>query len=193
MIKTKIKKHKGWHRLVVDDAAINKQYECSQKEPIILAIMTNFFDSGCWSVEDFRLSEYRTPDPYFEGSDACSYEIKSEEAKAKLIARIHTYREVQNKEKQYIVWNTFDKALLDGDNPSCKDKYGHEQNIIARFSHKAALEKFNEIKEYWNNFDGTNLMESKRPNPSLQISKMTLVMEEVLEEEKSKRKLKVKK
>ena len=193
MVKTKIKKYKGWIRLVVDDLAINKLYECSQKEPVVLATMSNFFDSGCWSVEDFRISQYRTPSQYFEGSDACMYEVKSEEAKAKLVARLHTYREVESHGKKYITWNTFDKALLDGDNPSCKDKYGYEQNIIASFSYKAAVEKFNEIKEYWNNFEGTDLMQSKLPNPNRQISEMALIIEEVMEEEKVAKKPKVKK
>lgn len=185
MVKTKIKKYKGWIRLVVDDITINKQYECSQKEPIVLAIMTNFFDSGCWGVEDFRISQYKIPDPYLEGSDACTYEIKSEEARAKLISRLHTYREKESQGKKYIVWNTFDKALLDGDNPFCKDKYGYEQNIIARFSYKAALEKFNEIKSYWNNFEGADLIEGKIPNPNRQISEMTIFAEELAQKEKT--------
>jgi hypothetical protein len=83
--------------------------------------------------------------------------------------------------------------LVDGDNPSCKDKDGYEQNIIARFSYKAALEKFDEIKAYWNNFEGTDLMAGKIPNPHLQISEMTLTIEDVIAEEKANKKPKVKK
>lgn len=72
---------------------INKKYECSQKSPILLATMTNFFDSGCWSVEDFRLSQYKTPSPYLEGMDQCVYEIKTEEEKESLIKRLHIQRD----------------------------------------------------------------------------------------------------
>lgn len=127
MVKTKIKKYKGYCCLVVDDPMINKKYECSQKAPILLATMTNFFDSGCWSVEDFRLSQYKKPSPYLEGMDQCVYEIKTEAEKESLIKRLHTYREVEDKNRKVIIWNTFAKALWDGDNPSCIDKFGYVQ------------------------------------------------------------------
>lgn len=77
MVKTKIKRSKGSYRLVVDDKVINKEYECSQKEPVVLAVISNFFDSGCWSVEDFRLTRHRIPSPYFEASDACVYKVRN--------------------------------------------------------------------------------------------------------------------
>ena len=192
MVKTKIKKYKGYYCLVVDDPMINKKYECSQDDPILLATMTNFFDSGCWSVEDFRLSQYKTPSPYLEGIDQCVYEIKTEEEKENLIKRLHTYREIEDKNRKVITWNTFDKALWDGDNPYCIDKFGYVQNIIARFSYAKALEKLNEIKEFWNNFDDTNLMNGKITNPYRQISEMTLMIEEEIEKERKQKSPKMK-
>jgi len=192
-MKTKIKKTKGWYRLMVDDAAINKAYECSQKDPIVLATIGNFFDSGCWDVTDFRITKYTEPNPYFEGSDLCSKYYKTQEEKDNITSRLHTYREKEEKGKKYIQWNTFDKALWDGDNPSCKDKSGTEYNVTARFTYKKALEKLSEIKQFWDNFEGTDLMSAKIENPHRQISDMVFIIEESIAEENKAKKMKVKK
>ena len=181
MLKTKLSKEKGWYRLMVDDAAVNKAYQCKPEKPIVLAVMSNFFDSGCWSVEDFRIAEHNLPNYYFFSSQLSTRVINSEEERQKLISRLHTYREEEKDGIKSIVWDSFDKALFIGDNPSCKDKHGYEYNMIARFTDKAALEEMAIIKEYWNNFEGTDLSQGKIENPYRQISDDKLRFEELME------------
>lgn len=184
MVNTKIKKSKGWYRLVVDDSKINKAYDCSQKEPIVLATISNFFDSGCWSVEDFRLTQHKTPSNYLEGSYQNKKEFKNEQEKNKITSRLHTYIEEHINDKNYIIWDSFELAAFDGDNPSCKDKRGYQCNVIARFSYKMALAELIKIQSYWNNFNGVNLEEGRIENKYRQISKTALMIEDLIEEEK---------
>lgn len=153
-MKTKIIKSKGYWRLVVQDEEVNQQYDCTNKNPVVLGVLTEFFDSGCWALSDYRLSKHRFPSPYLEEAVQI-YHYENEKEKNKVIEYLHTY-EISEKEK-CIIWSKFDSYAFDGDNPSHTDKYGEVYSTVARFSFKEGLNRLKQQKEFWENYDKKDL------------------------------------
>lgn len=172
-MKTKIVKDKGYYKLIIDDEKINQQYDCSNKDPIVLGHIINFFDSGCWSVCDYRLTKHRSPSPYLE-EGVEQYWYTTEEEKLFVLSNLNTYR--INQDTKLITWHRFDIYAFDGDNLNHTDSRGKIQNEVARFTFKGALQRLKEQKEFWSHFDGDDLSNDKTSinNPARQINSTAL-------------------
>lgn len=153
-MKTKIIKHHGWWRLVVADKAINEKYEQTQEHPIVLASITNFFESGCWSFQNWRLCKHRKPSHYLEESSE-DFVYENEDEKNRVLASLHSYS--LDEETKVISWPKFDSIDYNGDNPSCLASDGSFVHITARFTFKGALKKLKEQKFFWDSFEGDDL------------------------------------
>ncbi len=161
----------GYKQLVVDDAAINAKYGATQADPLVLASMQEFFNTGCWAVLDWRLSQHRRePSKYLE-SGPCVYEVKHPEEKDMITSELHTYELDSEGGGQQICWYTWDVNCWDGDNPSCKSTTGETMAQVARFTYKGAKERINEIRAFWEKFEGAELdVGTKIENPYRQPS-----------------------
>lgn len=153
-MKTKIVKSEGYYKLVVADEEINKKYDCTNENPIVLGNMINHFNSGCWTVCDYRLTKTRIPSEYLEeGFQDFGYETEAE--KELVLSKIHSY--YIDEENKNISWHRFDSTAYDGDNPSHIDSTGRTQSFTARFTYKGAYQRLREQKEFWEKFEGDDL------------------------------------
>ncbi len=176
-------KDTGYVELVVADSAINKKYGCKKGEVVVLAVINEFFSSGCWSVLDLRLSRHRPPSPYLEAGP-CIYIPKNNEDKDYVTSHLHTYRiklEGEQK-KETILWNTWDLNCWDGDNPSCQTRTGQIMNQVARFSGEYALQRLKEIEKFWLDYEGQDVHTVKIDNPYRQESESFFSMRHILDE-----------
>lgn len=168
-MKTKIIKSEGYYKLVVADEKINEKYDCTNENPIVLGNMINYFNTGCWTVCDYRLTKTRIPSEYVEeGFQHYSYETQEE--KNLVISKIHSY--YIDEDNKQISWHRFDSTAYDGDNPSHTDKTGAKQTFTARFTFKGAFARLKEQKQFWDNFVGDDLKsdETRIANPHRQMS-----------------------
>lgn len=155
-MKTKILKTKGYWTLVVQDEQINAKYHAHNDKPIVLASMTEFVESGCWAVKNYRLRKNLVPSQYLEES-VQQMLPKNKEEKEKIYSLLHTYYNTENKQTGIIYWPLFDLYDFQGDNPEHRDKKGKEQNVVARFSFNGARQRLKEQKEFWENFEKNDL------------------------------------
>ena len=163
-MKVKIKKFNGTTKLVVADSAINQKYGASVQKPIVLAVITNFFNSNCYSLQDYRNTQHRKPSPYLE-EGPCILKIVSQEQKDFYLAHLHTYRIQTEEHREYICWQEWDTYCWDGDNPQCIDKFGSQYSQVARWSYGEAKKRLNEITQFWSEYEGEDLQSQKIENP----------------------------
>lgn len=168
-MKTKILKSEGYYKLVVDDKDINDKSQYGS--PIMLACITHFFNSGCWSFDDYRLSDNFIVSRYLNDSDDTIYDFVNlpQEDKDLILSKIHTY-DMQNNHLHYWRFNTTD---LDGDIPQDDKRRqfttGDFLTKGACFTFKHAYEKLREAKKFWDNYDGDlNNPAVKRENKFIQ-------------------------
>jgi hypothetical protein len=154
-MKTKIVKTSGYYKLVVADSLINQQYGCTDQRPIVLASMINFFESGCWSLEDYRLSKHYKPSECLE-EGLQQYCFKTEKEKDFIISQIHSY--TIDEENSVITWPQFDSYAFDGDNLNQKDSLGKSYPAVARFTFQTAYATLREAKSFFAHFDGDDLI-----------------------------------
>lgn len=164
-MKTKILKLEGYYKLVVDDKEINDKSKYGG--PILLACITHFFDSGCWSFDDYRLSEHFITSPYLNDSDDTIYDFKNlpQVDKDLILSKIHTY-EMQDEHLHYWRFNTTD---LEGDIPQDDKRRQFSTGDFltkgACFTFKNAYDKLRETKKFWDSYEGElNNPEVKREN-----------------------------
>lgn len=167
----KIKRFKGTWTLVVADKQINELYRGTKERPVQLASIINYFDSGVYSVSDWRLTEHRRPSPYLEGSTQSFYTPENEEEAEYLRSVLHTYEETE----EGFSWDSFDAHYFQGDNMESKDKYGSTYTDIARFSYKVAYAKLQEIKTFWEGWSDPDLNTARINNPHRQLSESRIM------------------
>jgi hypothetical protein len=166
-MKTKILKQHGWWKLVVQDEAINQKYKCTNDKPIVLGVITNFGESGCWAAQDYRMKKNLLPSPYLDDS-LQEFMPKNEFEKETILKAVKSPTIEDN---GVISWHKFDTYLFDGDNPSHTSSFGVEFSILARFTFKTALKRLQEQKTFWDQFDKEDLTleEIRLPNPHRQL------------------------
>lgn len=171
-MKTKIKKSKGYYRLVVDDEEINKKY--GFKESIVLGCITEFWDAKQWRVEDYRLKEHLMPSPYLEDGVQV-FKPRNEKEKQLLMDSLHTYK---ISEDGTFSWDRFNATRFEGgDLPCLTDKTLKQYSPVARFTFKKAYQLLLEQKEFWDNYDKKDLCfdEIRIENPHRQISESEIL------------------
>ena len=169
-MKTKITKSKGAQYLVVDDEEINNKSQYGS--PITLAVITNYFDSLCWSFEDYRLRQHLIPSKYLNDNSDQIFNFNSypEEDKKLVLCKIKDY--TLSEEQGMFYWR-YDGVDLAGDIPRDDKRRifttGDEYPRCACFTFKAAQTKLREAKEFWDSYEGSLTDDKVRlPNPYLQ-------------------------
>lgn len=163
-MKTKIIHDKGYIRLIIDDP------QKSRNESDVLAVLSNYADSSCWTLEDIRLTKYRNIGRYWAQSadtfTAC-YCPKDESESAYVKSKLHDYHETPEGE---LLWCTFD-GIVKGQpeiNGYTPPQYaGFNRSVY--FSRQEGLQKLKEIKVFWDDLE--NLEKNWRiENPNAQAS-----------------------
>lgn len=172
-MKVKLKKSKNYYQLVVDDTQINKKYDCTQSEPVVLAVLESWEGTQCWSLRDLRLEEHIFPSQYLEGSSIETFIYKNEE-EAKLAMAVLNHYE---KREDRIVWNSFNGIVGGGDKTNDPNNPSYvAKSMQSIWSFDKGLKKFNEIREFWENFEGDDIESTKQPNPFRQPFNMVFTM-----------------
>jgi hypothetical protein len=166
-MKVKLAKRKGYYRLVVDDKAINEKYKCTQKEPIVLATLSGWEGTQCWDLRDIRLCHVIYPSPYLSSSNLQTFTPKNEEEEGWITSALKQYEKSEDKYS----WSTFDGVVAFGDktfDPDNPDYVG--RTLEGCWSFSEGMKKFDEIREFWEKFEGNDLATTKLINPNLQPS-----------------------
>lgn len=164
-MKVKLAKRKGYYRLVVDDKAINEQYDCSQEDPIVLATLSSWEGTECWELNDLRLCNVIHPSPYLSGNNVQSYKPKNEEEEFWITSALMQY---EKREDKYY-WSTFNGVVAFGDKTFDPDVPSYvSRSMEGCWSFSEGMKKFNEIREFWESFNGNDLKSTKINNPNLQ-------------------------
>lgn len=164
-MKVKLIKHKNYYLLAVDDKEINQKYNCSQKEPVILASLDGWEGTKCWSVHDLRLSEYRPPSHYLEGNNIQYYTPETQEEEKLITSIIKNYKKRDDK----IIWSTFSGVVGYGDkthDPSVPEYV--RANLQGCWSFNEGMKEFNLIRQFWEAFEGDDIASIKIHNPHTQ-------------------------
>lgn len=169
-MKTKISIREGVQYLEVADKEINDKSQYGS--PIVLAVITHFFNSGCWSFEDYRLKSHLIPSKYLNDSNEQIYNFNeySEEDKKVVLSKLHDY---SLSEKEGLFYWRYETVDLNGDIPPDDkrkiDSIGNKYPHVACFTFKAAQKKLREAKEFWDNYEGSLTNEEiKISNPHRQ-------------------------
>lgn len=169
-MKVKIIKSEGVQKLVVDEPAINDA--CKHGSPITLAVITNYFNSGCWSFEDYRLKDHLIASKYLNDSNEHIYNFNDyPEADQKLVlSKLHSYTLSDEKGLFYWRFNTVDmNGDIPKDDPRRKLSDGTEYTQCACFTFRAAQAKMREAKAFWESYTGSLTDDAVRiPNPHRQ-------------------------
>lgn len=167
-MKMKIIKYKGFYQLAVADKDMNELYGCSQDNPIILAIMTNYIMTKYWKVKDFRLLENANGNvtSTFGDFDHQIYtplnEIDSEQLKSKLTH----YVEKDGK----IIWSSFNGVLVNP-HPIIDPNLSVYLKGMGDFcwTFREAQKQFSELKNFWENYNEKDLNNIEIENTYRQI------------------------
>lgn len=137
-MKCKVTREPGYWRLygVVDD------YE------ILLASMTNFFETGNWILKDVRYREMIWIPSSHIAEQSDTYKYKTEEERDFICEQLHTYHD--DTDKQILHWLLYEFYRLDGD-LSLDQRY-YKNNITACWSFKKAREELYKAKKFWENY-----------------------------------------
>lgn len=169
MMKMKIIKHIGFQELVVDDPVMNSLYGCSQKEPIILARITNFFTTKYWKVKDFRLVENSNgnANKFFQDYSMQKYTPLNEDDAKNLKSKLTSFVEKDGD----IYWSTKDGVLTGGDKTNDPEL---PQNIKevgeGAWSFKEAQKKLSALKLFWENYNENHLENIAIHHPDRQMN-----------------------
>lgn len=165
-MKTKINIREGAQYLEVADKEINDKSQ--HGSPIVLAVIKNFFNSKCWSFEDYRLKQHLIPSRYLNDSHEQIFNFKDypEVDKNMVISKLHEYSLT---DKEGLFYWRFDGVSLEGDiakdDPRRKFSSGQEYPRCACFTFKEAQNKLREAKTFWESYEGSLTDEKiKLPN-----------------------------
>jgi hypothetical protein len=191
-MKTKIIIREGVQSLVVDDKEINNASKYGS--PILLAVITNYFNSQCWSFEDYRLKQHLIPSAYLNDSNEHIYDFNNypEEDKKLVLSKLKHYK--LSEEEGLFYWRN-DGVDLNGDIPKDDKRRiftnGEEYPQCACFTFKAAQKKLREAKEFWDKYEGSLTDEViKIPNPERQPHSAEFYFELSFNKEKLERAMK---
>lgn len=165
-MKVKLKKRQGFYQLVVDDKDINKKYKCTQKDPIVLAVLDSWEGTKCWSLRDLRLCDPLLPSPYLEGSGMQFLVVHNQEQESWLTSCLKRYEKSITPEGQVkINWNDFDGMVAFGDksNNEANPEYV-KRCMTGAWSFEKGMEQFSAIRQFWENFTGEDLENTKLEN-----------------------------
>jgi hypothetical protein len=164
LIKTNIKKYKGYYILQVIQDLNNESF--NKKRPIELMTISKHDGNQLYKIADYRYTdEHSTLTPYLD--DMCGnnhrmqYSIY-EKNKEKFTFPFKEFVNSSNGIK-LISWNDLNGIIIDNaDNPHLEQKCFKSETHI--WSYKAAMQKLNEAKLFWESFDGDNLEDAKIKN-----------------------------
>jgi hypothetical protein len=166
-MKVKLLQDAGYFRLVVDESKINEKYNCSQENPIVLAVLTTWEGTKCWSLRDIRLEEVIYPSEHLEGFNLQKYMPKNEEDAKNLKSKLKYFKETPEGE---ILWGTFCGVVGMGDRTDHPDNPSWVGKAIEGcWSFKEVRKKLKEIRSFWENFEGEDLKLAKMVNPYKQM------------------------
>lgn len=157
-MKVKVIKRQGAQYLVVDDSDINDKHQfCSKNNPILLASIVHYFDSGCWAFKNYRLKENLTPSPYLSDNLEQIYNFSTftDEKKEFILSKINHYK-INDEGLHYMTYDCFD---LNGDLDDKKREFIVDGKVNyypleACFSYNTARKKLQQEKEFWSNYNG---------------------------------------
>lgn len=165
-MKTKIKIREGVQYLEVADKELNESSQYGS--PIVLAVITHYWNSGCWSFEDYRLKSHLIPSKYLGDNNETIYNFNEypEEDKKLILSKLHDYTLT---EKEGLFYWRYDSVDLNGDIPKDDkrkiDSIGNKFPTCACFTFKEAQKKLREAKEFWDSYEGSLTDEKiKLPN-----------------------------
>lgn len=187
-MKTKILKLEGYYKLVVDDKTINDKSQYGS--PIVLACITHFFNSGCWSFDDYRLKDHLIPSAYLDDSndtviDFINYPKQDQDL---ILSKLHTF----SMDGDHLFYWRFTTTDLEGDIPQ-NDKRrqlttGDFLTPAACFTFKHAYEKLRDAKQFWDNYEGTLVdPKLKRENKFMQPHSSSFYFDLSFNQEKLKK------
>lgn len=131
-----------------------------------VGLMTLYEGTGCWTLEDIRLSQYRTPGPYFgQAADdfhAVAYPKSTAEADF-IRSRLRRYDEGDDGS---IGWCTFD-GIVEGPLQAKDMEPTWLSSHCGYFRRAEALAKLKEMQAFWDGFTG-DPKTVRLPNPSRQ-------------------------
>lgn len=157
-MKTLIERSRGQIKLVIDAPGRGRG------ERDVLALMTLQEGTGCWSLEDIRLTERRKPSPYWGNSGTeyfATFTPRSEDERTRAKALLRDAREVDG----VLVWCTFDgivrgQPAINGYTPPGDFQCGW-------WSMRDGLAKLQEAQAFWDGFEGDPAT-VRLPNPDRQ-------------------------
>lgn len=120
----------------------------------VLATLTHFFSSGCWTVEDVRLSQYGRPSKWFcVGADSyhAHFDAKNEKTAGIVRSLLTDFTEaVNDKGGTSFDWCTYE-GLVKGQRSSEIAKYGgvYVNDYPLFHTRKEGLEILKSIAEFW--------------------------------------------
>lgn len=164
-MKTKLIHDKGQIKLILDDPLK------SRNDSDILAVLTHHADSGCWLLEDIRLTKSSPVGRYWsQSADAfmATFLPVNESEAAYLKSKLKDY---QVEPDGTLLWCTFDGIVkgqpeINGYKPR---RYA-DFDQPGYFSRKDGLQKLTEIKAFWdgiNNLDEHWQIENPNAQPSM--------------------------
>ncbi len=141
-LKSKLLHQKGRIQLVIDDK--------KTKEKSVLAELTEYEGTGCWRLEDIRLTKHHAISAYSLGSAesyCSSYSPKDKDESEYIKSKLREYAELDSGE---ILWASFEGPVRghpEVNNYTPKRWANFDQ--VGYFDKKEGLEKLNEIKLFW--------------------------------------------
>lgn len=191
-MKVKIRKKEGIQYLEVADDEINKNNQYGS--PIVLALITNYFHSKCWSYNDYRLKENLIPSKYLGDSSIEIYDFNDypKEDKDLILSKLHTYT---LNEEGLFYWR-YDGVDLNGDiteyDTRRYDSLGNRYAKEACFSYREAVNRLEQAKDFWENYNGVLMnKEIKIDNPHRQPHNFEYYFELSINKDKLKNKNKI--
>jgi hypothetical protein len=166
-MKTKLIKNGSSFYLFLDEKLINEKYGCSQQNPIMLAKLTDFADTKFYKLVDLRLTNYDGVSALLEPTSIEKYAPKNNADKEKLLSNLDTYSEING----IVYWSTFNGVVAFGDKTEhSKLPYSLKMYGEGAWSYKLGLQELKKIRDFWNEYNHSDLSDIRIYNPYQQMS-----------------------
>jgi hypothetical protein len=167
LIKTNIKKHKGYYILqVIQDL---KDEPFNKKRPIELMTVSKHDGNQLYKIIDYRYTDEHTPlTPFLcdmGGNNHRMQYTEYEKHKSKFKFPFSVFVNSSNGIK-LISWNDLNGIVIeDADNPHNEQSGFKSETHI--WSYRAAMKKLYEARDFWESFNGENLEDAKIKNKNI--------------------------